>query len=255
MVKERAQKRITYMTNRRWAVFFITGALGMTAPVFGAESTKQVHISSTQQVPFQAGGTIRVNHSFGELWIEGWDRPEVEITVTKSPDELYSAKDLAAATKLADNVKVTTGRRPNGELVISTSVAHFRRWLHPFSETGDLMMVYRIRMPRDAKLIVHHEDGEVLVSNMLSDIEATGRSGDIVVLLPESGKYAIDAVSHLGTLSCDFEGHFHHGIWSSDFSLKAPAPARRIYLREGVGGIEIKGSPAEAQAPAGAAMQ
>jgi hypothetical protein len=242
------------MTDRRLAVLFITGALGMTAPLFGADGTKLVHISSTQQVPFQAGGTIRVNHSFGELWIEGWDRPEVEITVTKSPDELYSEKDRAAATKLADNVKITVDRSSNGELVISTTVTHFSRWLHPVSFTGDVMMQYRIRVPRDTKLIVHHKDGEVLVSNMLSDIEATGRSGDIIVLLPEGGKYAIDAVSHVGTLSSDFDGHAHHGIWSSEFSLKAPAPAHRIYLREGIGGIEIMSSPAEAQLPAGAGM-
>jgi hypothetical protein len=231
------------------------GALGIAAPAFGAESPKLIHISSTQNVPFQAGGTIRVEQSIGELWVEGWDRPEVEITTTKSPDELYGAKNEAEARKLADNVKISADRNSTGELVISTKVAHFRHWLHPTSMTGDVMMQYRIRVPRDAKLVIHHHDGEVQVSNMLADIEVTGRTGDIVVLLPEGGKYSIDAVSHLGTLSSDFEGNFHHGIWSSDFSLKAPAPAHRIYLREGIGGIEIKGSPAEAQPPAGAALQ
>jgi hypothetical protein len=241
------------MTEKRLAIFLTALAIG--APAFGAESTKLVHISNTQQVPFQAGGTIRVNHSFGELWIEGWDRPEVEITVTKSPDELYSEKDQAKAGKLADNVKVTTDRPSSGELVISTTVSQYRKWLHPVSFTGDVMLQCRIRVPRDAKLIVHHKDGEVLVSNMMGDIEATGRSGDIVVLLPQSGKYAIDAVSHVGTLFSDFEGNSHHGIWSSDFHRTDPAPAHRVYLREGLGGIEIKGSPAEAIPPAGGANE
>jgi hypothetical protein len=205
-------------------------------------------------VPFPAGGTIQVNHSFGELWVEGWDRPEVEITLTKSPDELYGAHDQGA-TRLTDNVKVTVNHRSDSELDISTSVSHFSRWRHPFSEEGDVMLEYRIRAPRNANLVIHHKDGDVLISNMLGDIEAAGRSGDLVVLLPEGGKYSIDAKSQLGTLTSDFDGDFHHGLWSSGLRLEAPAPAHRIRLRIAVGGIEIKGSPAEAQPPAGAVLQ
>jgi hypothetical protein len=242
------------MTGRRAAVPFLA-FLAMAAPAFGADtSDRLVHKSSTQIVPFQAGGTIRVYHSFGELWVEGWDRPEVEIALTKSPDEQYGAKD-EGATRLADNAKVTVNRPSDGELEISTSVAHFSRWLHPLSQEGDLMMEYRIRAPRNAKLVIHHKDGTVLISNMLGDIEATGRSGDLVVLLPEGGKYSIDAKSQFGTLSSDFEGAFHHVLWRNEFRLEAPAPAQRIRLRVAVGGIEIKGSPKEAQAPAGAGMQ
>ena len=225
------------------------------APAFGAESTRLAHIVSTQQVPFQSAGAIRVNHSFGELWVEGWDRPDVEITLTKSPDKLYSEKDQAKARRLADKVQVTTGRSPSGELVISTTVSHYQKWLHPAGFTGDAMIECRIRVPRDAKLVIHHKDGEVLVSDMMGDIEATGRSGDIVVLLPQNGKYTIDAVSHVGTLSSDFEGDFRHRVWSSGFHRADPAPAHRIYLREGLGGIAIKGSPAEAIPPAGAANE
>jgi hypothetical protein len=192
----------------RLAVVPFLAFLAMAAPAFGADtSNRLIHKSSTQLAPFQAGGTIRVNHSFGELWVEGWDRPEVEITLTKSPDELYGAKD-EGATRLADNAKVTVNRRSEGELEISTSVAHFSRWLHPLSQAGDLMMEYRIRAPRNTKLVIHHKDGTVLISNMLGDIEATGRSGDLVVLLPEGGKYGIDAKSQLGTLSSDFDGAF-----------------------------------------------
>jgi len=242
------------MTNRRTAVPFLA-FLAIAAPVFSADvGSRLTHKSSTQTVPFQAGGTIQLNHSFGELWVEGWDRPEVEITLTKSPDELYGANGQGA-TKLLDDVTVTVNRHSDSELEISTSVGHFSRWRHPFSEVGDLMMEFLVRAPRNAKLVVHHKDGTVLISNMLGDIDATGRSGDIVVLLPEGGKYAIDAKSQLGTLSSDFEGSLHHIFWSSEFRLEAPAPAHRIRLRMAVGGIEIKGSPAEAQPPAGAGMQ
>jgi hypothetical protein len=67
-----------------------------------------------------------VNHSFGELSVEGWDRPEVELTVTKSPDELYGPKDQAEAAKFVENVHITAERRSDTDLEISTSVDPFQ---------------------------------------------------------------------------------------------------------------------------------
>jgi len=83
----------------------------------------------------------------------------------------------------------------------------------------------------------------------------SGRAGDIVVLLPQDGKYSIDASSSFGTLSSDFEGNFHRGIWSSSFERHDAAPARRIFLREGLGGIEILGSSAEGAPQASASKE
>jgi hypothetical protein len=253
------------MIRRRLGIPFAVGAaLALTAQLFGdSGNNKLIHVTTTQQVPFQAGGTVHVNHSYGQLWVEGWDRPEVELTVTKSPDALYDAKDQAKdqakhrakdrakdqaeATRLMENVHVTAERRSDTDLEISTSVGHFSRWRHPFGPVGGVMLEYRIRVPRNSKLVIHHDNGEVLVSNMTADIEATGHAGDIVVLLPETGKYSIDAKSKFGTLSSDFDGDFRHKLASSQYAKTAPAPAQRIYLRIGRGGISIKGSPPEAQ--------
>jgi hypothetical protein len=232
------------------------GAVGIAAPVFGEGGNKKlIEITSTQQVPFQAGGTIHVEHSYGELWVEGWDRPEVELTVIKSPDELFAAKDQAEAAKRVENVKVTADRKSDSELVISTAVSHFHRLTHPFGPLGGVIMKYRIRVPRNSKLVIHHDTGEVLVSQVAADIEATGRRGNIVLLLPETEKYSIDAKSNIGTLSSDFDGDFRHGLMNSEYAQKTPAPAHRISVHMGVGGIDIKGSPAEAQPRAGAALQ
>ena len=175
--------------------------------------------------------------------------------MTKSPDDLYSAKDQAEAAKLMENVHITAERRSDTDLEIATSVDHFSRWTHPFGPMGGVMLEYRIRVPRNSKLVIHHGHGEVLVSNVTADIEATGRAGDIVVLLPETGKYAIDAKSKFGTLSCDFDGDIRHKLGSSTYAAAVPAPAHRIYLRMGRGGITIKGSPAEAQPPVATGLQ
>lgn len=235
------------MTGIRFGIGLVAIAVGIAAPLLAESGNKKlVPVTSTQQVPFQAGGTIHISQSYGQLWVEGWDRPDVELTVVKTPDELYAVKDQATASKRVENVKVTAERKSDSELDISTTVSHFRRWTHPFGPMGRVTMEYRIRVPRDSKLVIHHEDGQVIVSNITADIEATGRRGDIVLLLPETEKYSIDAKSKFGTLSCDFDGDFRHGLFGNRYALTAPA-GHRVVVRMGAGGIEIKGSPAQAQ--------
>jgi len=236
------------MKHKRLAVLLVSSTIVMTAPLFAESGNKNlIEVSNVQTVPFQPGGAIHLNHSYGEVNIEGWDRPEVEITVIKAPDDLYAAKDQAEAAKHVENVKVTVDRKSDGDLEISTAVSHFSRWTHPFGPMGGVIMQYRIHVPRNSKLVIHHDNGEVLVSQVVGDIEATGDHGDIVLILSETEKYSIDAKSKVGTLSCDFEGDFKHGMIGSRYSQTTPAPAHRIYVRMGIGGIEIKGSPAYAQ--------
>jgi hypothetical protein len=45
------------------------------------------------------------------------------------------------------------------------------------------------------------------------------------LLLPQTEKYSIEAKSKFGSLSCDLEDEFHHGLKSSEYKLNAPAPA------------------------------
>src|SRR5580698_302920 len=159
------------MNGRRWGVGLVAIAVGIAGPLCAEGGNKKlVAVTTTQQVPFQAGGTIHLNHSYGQLWVEGWDRPDVELTVVKTPDELYTAKDQAEASKRVENIKVTAERKSDNELEISTVVSHFHRWTHPFGPMGGVAMEYRIRVPRDSKLVIHHEDGEVIVSNISADI-------------------------------------------------------------------------------------
>ncbi len=244
------------MTGKRFGAMFVAAAVAVAVPLFGEVGNKKlIDISNTQQVPFQPGGTIRVNHSYGELSVEGWDQPTVELTVTKTPDQLYGAKDQADAAKRVEAVKVTAERKSDTELEISTTLPHYSRWTHPFGPMAGVWMEYRLRVPRNSKLVIHHENGEVMIGGVTADIEATGNAGDIVVLLPETEKYSIDAKSKFGEVRSDFDGDFRHGLTKGEYTLTAPAPAHKIQLRIGRGGIEIKGSPAEAQPRVAAGIQ
>ena len=75
----------------------------MALTLFGAERPlrrgpeQSFEVTSTERVNFLPGGTIRLNNSYGYLTVEGWDEPEVEITVTKSTDRFYEPEQKEKA--------------------------------------------------------------------------------------------------------------------------------------------------------------
>jgi hypothetical protein len=72
----------------RHTVTFVILALAAASadtPVFAADVVAApAQVITTDRVDFAPGGTIRIDGSYGVLNIEGWDKPEVEITFTKS---------------------------------------------------------------------------------------------------------------------------------------------------------------------------
>jgi hypothetical protein len=227
------------------AMFVGLSVLGTTLPLLGdAGPSAQVQSANTERVNFAPGGVIHVNGSFGDLNVEGWDRPEVEVTILKSSDNYYQPKDQQkkdqAAGRLKD-VQITTEHGTAAELTISTAPSGGKR---------HVTAGYEIHVPRSSSLVIHHRVGFVLVDNVTGDIEATGRRGDIVLMLPDKGAYAIDAKSKLGTVSSDFAGDIHvQHLVGERFAATGQTPARRIYLRMGFGGITIKALTPESEPP------
>jgi hypothetical protein len=180
----------------------------------------------------------------------------VEIIVTKSLDQLAGTKEQAGAAKRLDKVGVAVERRSDTDLEITTTAPRGHFWTHPFDSPGGVVLDYRIRAPRNSKLVIQNGIGDVVVTGVTADIEATGHVGDIVLLLPESGQYSIDARSKIGTVWSDFDGGFQRrSLVGIRYTHAAAGTAHRIYLRMNLGGITIKGSPAAAQPPAAPGMQ
>ncbi len=92
----------------------------------GDDETKQkVQVSKTEKMAFPAGGTLRLQHSTGEVTIEGWDQPGVEITTTKFSKEEYLPGDRDKALKELDRVQVSA-KTSGAELVITTEYPRHR---------------------------------------------------------------------------------------------------------------------------------
>jgi hypothetical protein len=221
----------------------------MTPQLFAQQLSTPVQVTNTEHMNFAPGGTIRFDDSYGELNIEGWDLPEVEITVIKTMPYDYNQPK---ATKHVNGVQVMTKRMSDNELVISTTLETYDGLLSSTAKTkGDVSIEYRIHAPHDTKLVIHHGTGTVHVTDIAGDIEANGSRGDIVLMLREPGSYSIDAKTQFGTVVTDFAGNVKRTFFLIGRTLATgkASGSHRIYARMGYGGITVKTLPKEAYAP------
>jgi hypothetical protein len=202
---------------------------------------QKAQVSSTQRLDLASGGTVRLKNSAGLVSIEGWDQPGVEITTVKSTRTEYTPAESAKATHDLDGVKITA-ERANGEVVIATSYARRRKL--PFAmlvgNATHIDLNYRIKVPRDAHLMVDHEIGDVHFDDVTGDIRATTHQGTIVLRLPAGSQYELDTKTKIGSVTSDFPGSAQRRFWlvGNSFLHQAKAP-HKLYLRTGVGDIII----------------
>jgi len=216
--------------------------LCIALPAFAAK--QRIELVTTDHADFAPGGLIHVEGSTGELNIAGWDQPSVEVITTRYTFREDRDKEKAnERLKRVEVLKMTPG---NGELTISATHKH-EAWVH---------VDYQIMVPRNSRLAIHHRIGDVVVTNVAGDIDATERFGDIVVQLPEPEHYAIDAKSRFGTVYSDFNNPARHFIGErlvqdSAAPADAKGPSRKVTLRVGTGGITVQKMDPIVPAPAG----
>jgi len=208
-------------------------------PLLAKVPLQNVLVTTTDHVDFAPGGAIRLSGSMGQLDIEGWDRPEVEITVARSTFRSNTPKERDEGTKELNRVRVAAERKSAGELVISTSYPK-RTLIRPLRGKTDVNLEYHIKVPRDSHLVIRHDSGDVRLYDLTGEIDATSRAGDMVLLLPASGRYSIDAKCGIGGVYSDFDGkHRTPYAVGERFNEETPGSATRVHLRVGMGGIQI----------------
>jgi hypothetical protein len=220
-------KELSEMMSKLTVAFLM-----LMGPLVGGEGDKQrVETTNTERVNFAPGGIIRLGNSFGGLTVEGWDRPEVEITVTKSIDHEYEPGKREQAAKRLERVHVKTEQHSDSELAISTITA---------SRKSGVTLEYEIHAPSNSRWLIHHR-GFVVVSGITGDVEVANRNGDIVLIIPNMSSYSIDARSKMGTVSADVPGTTHvKYLVGERFASAGNASSHRISLRTGFGGITLK---------------
>jgi hypothetical protein len=228
-------------------------ALPLLADDRSKDSLSATH---TDLFTIAAPGSIRLENSFGELDMDGWDRPDVEVTVIRSTERLYKPNSPVAgqanaqnqAQRRLDSVQITA-KQDGNDVVISTTYPARSVFTHPLARRSDIEISYHIKAPRASKLIVAHNNGGVNVSDISGDIHATVINGQITLTLDGKGQYAIDAQSTIGDIYSDFEGHSQRRqIVGEELAHPGSAPAANLYLRVRLGDILIQklhGPPTE----------
>lgn len=205
------------------------------------EVRQNVQISKTERLDFPAAGTVKLKNSTGELTVEGWDQPSVEITTVKSTKAAYASAERVKAVHDLDRVRVSAERQGD-ELVITTDFPRHRGFPppSPLSGAANFHLDYHIKVPREARLVVDHDVGDVHFDGVTGDIHATALQGGITLHLPEGGRYAIDAKSDFGSVTSDFPGSTKRRFWlvGHQFIQNSQAP-HELYLRDGFGDIII----------------
>lgn len=215
---------------------------GISCLLLAADEPKQrVQVTHTEQMNLPSGGTLRLKDSSGVLTVEGWDRPDVEITTIKSTRNEYAAGERERAMSKLEKVKVAAAQQGN-ELVITTDFPRFRVYPpFPREEPTGVDMEYLIKAPVNTKLIVAHRYGNVNVEALTGDIDATVLNGQITLHLQDEDYNAIMAKTDLGAVNSDFRGPEKRRWWLLGHQISnSDSPAgRKLDLRVGFGDIVI----------------
>lgn len=211
-------------------------ALVLSVAGFLAAQSKpapEVELATTTRVDFPAGGTLHLERTIGEVTVEGWDRSDMEMTVSKAPPLAYNAqwKPRPAPNQELEKVGVEAVRQGN-EVIVHTSLPRRSHvWLN-----------YRIFVPRSAALVVDRSSGEVHVEDVAGDIRASTRQGEISLLLPSAGQYAIDARTKFGDVYSDYPGAERRRFWlvGHRFVPEGESGGHKLFLRADYGDIIIQ---------------
>jgi hypothetical protein len=235
------------MRHTRNVVMLVLAAV----PVFAAADTvgkPAAAIVSDHEI-FAPGGLIRIDGSYGTLNIEGWDKAEVEITVTKSrPLRFGDSPAPERDQRRLESIGVKTALKSPTELTITTTLPRrhgIRIRPMPAKTTNDVAADYEIHVPRDSRLAIRHGSGLVQVRGVTGDIQASASRGDILLWLP-LGSYSVDAATRFGTVSSELDGAAHDRLLVGEhFRRASPAPSHHLELRMGFGGITLRQIPPE----------
>ena len=209
-------------------------------PLLADDRSKTVvHAEQTAQYKISGNGTIRLEHSYGDVDIEGWDKPDIEVTAIRSSEQYFAERDVARARRRLDSVKISL-RQDGNDVVVSTVYPARNTLFHPLSRRSDVDIRYEIRAPRGSNLMISHNNGSVNVSGIRGAIHATVINGEITLTLAP-GAYAIDAQASLGKIYSDFEGQdrIRRRLGEQFVHHASGGAAPELYLRTRIGDIVI----------------
>jgi len=181
-------------------------------------------------------GTLVIDARVGDIQVEGWDEPRLEIEAEK----VVQAKDAQKAQALYDRVQVALEGKDK-QVRLRTLYPPRRLW-RPFRGESKLSVNFRIHMPYDANLVLKCVDGDVGVKGLAGRQEIHVNYGDVEINVPSIYHLrSLNARSFLGYVQSDLHGEDSAGFgrkivfWNSDGN-------QDISVRVRMGGVYVYSS-------------
>ena len=177
---------------------FLLVLCGFFAPSLAAEEYTRV---SHHAARLFSGGTLVIDSRVGDLRIEGWDEPRVEIEAEK----LVRAGTEAKAKPLYDQIQV---RLEGGDKQVRlTTLYPSRKVWRPFRNESKLTVNFHIKMPFDSNLTLKCVDGDVRIEGIAGRVQLRVNFGDVEIDVPHLYDLrSLNAHAWLGYVQSDLEG-------------------------------------------------
>lgn len=206
------------------------GAQGLRADEFSQTFHYAVRMFSV--------GTLTLNTRTGDIFVEGWDEPRLEIEAEK----VVRAKSAAKAKPLYDRVRIEL--EGQDKAVRLRTIYPSRKLWRPFRGESKLSVNLRIKMPAEANLTVHCVDGDVRIRGVTGREVLLVNYGDVEVDVPDVYHLrSLNAHAWLGYVQTDL-----HSTGDQDSSGVHPGLAfwnsmgnQDIVVRVRMGGVWVYG--------------
>ena len=220
-------------------------AASAAAPVLAADDSARaaVEVVSSQRVPIAAGGTVSIDETWGEVSIEGWDEPAVEVMTTRRSAKAYPADEAVdIRTRLDRFAARVDATAPDAVSVVGLSPTG--SVTRPFGGKSGVNLRYVIRVPHGSRLILDNGAGSVRIAGVRGDIAIDSDVGEVTIAGPFDAATAIDARSGIGGIEVNapFAGKGElrrRALVGERFSYRPSDAVRRITVTLGVGSITI----------------
>jgi hypothetical protein len=199
-----------------------------------SEAPTSVAVTTTTLIPFASGVSVHLKNTFGEVHVEGWERDEVEISLRRAAQKKYIPAAHVKEQRRLEKIKIVTSKDASGTLLIETKNIPFLK--------NNLALEYKVKVPQAIYLKVKHSIGAVHITNIIGDIEATCKIGELVLYVPEKEHYEVDARVKIGEVSSDFGGHYSRQklLGAKLIEETRRSEPHKLYLRVGIGEVTVK---------------
>ncbi|MBM3810618.1 MAG: hypothetical protein FJW20_03170 [Acidimicrobiia bacterium] len=220
------------------SVWVATLAIASAGSLAARDLRKAVEVVTAETLTFSPGGTIRIDDSFGQLNVEGWERDEVELRVVRRTQWHYEPEDAWKAKQQLQRITVETTRWGQ-DLTILTRFPRPSLYL-PFGGRSNLHMEYGIKVPRKATLRIRHSAGEVNVQGVDASIDIQNKVGEVSLRLPDREGYDISAETKIGDVDSSLEGRTKRTrVFGASFSGSPRGGGKNVTVRVKVGMIYL----------------